>query len=336
MGVTIKEVAQEAKVSTSTVSRVISNNPKISDETKSRVMEAVKKLNYHPNVIARSLANSSTHILGLVLPSEEKDLFKNPFFIKIMTGISVYAQKKGYYIMYSFGKGEEEQLRFVKNYIRSRLTDGIILLTSRTNDKCIQYLKKKDFPFVVVGRPEDLEDVLWVDNGNFQAMYKVVSFLISKGHKKIAYIGGPENRNMSKDRLDGYKRAMQAYGVRIDESIIFQMENFTEECGCEAMKRILEVEKPTAVVTTDDLLAFGANKLLGERKIADISLVGFNNTPLAEYQTPPISSVNINEDKLGYYAAKILIHKLENKELPNNHYLIETSLVERESIKRLQ
>lgn len=335
MGITIKDVAQEAKVSTSTVSRVISNNPRISDETKSRVMKAVKKLNYHPNVIARSLANNSTHILGLILPSEEKDLFKNPFFIKIMTGISVYAQKKGYYIMYSFGKDEEEQLKLVKDYIRSRLTDGIILLTSRTKDKCIQYLKEKEFPFVVVGRPEDLDDVLWVDNDNFQAMYKVVSHLISGGHEKIAYIGGPENRNMSKDRLDGYRRAMRAYGVRINESMIFQMEGFTEEYGYEAMKRILEVEKPTAVVTTDDLLAFGANKLLRERKITNISLVGFNNTPLAEYQTPPISSVNINEDKLGYYAAKILIHKLENQELPNKNYLIEANLIERDSTRRL-
>lgn len=335
MGITIKDVAQEAKVSTSTVSRVISNNPRISDETKLRVMKAVKKLNYHPNVIARSLANNSTHILGLILPSEEKDLFKNPFFIKIMTGISVYAQKKGYYIMYSFGKDEEEQLKLVKDYIRSRLTDGIILLTSRTKDKCIQYLKEKEFPFVVVGRPEDLDDVLWVDNDNFQAMYKVVSHLISGGHEKIAYIGGPENRNMSKDRLDGYRRAMRAYGVRINESMIFQMEGFTEEYGYEAMKRILEVEKPTAVVTTDDLLAFGANKLLRERKITNISLVGFNNTPLAEYQTPPISSVNINEDKLGYYAAKILIHKLENQELPNKNYLIEANLIERDSTRRL-
>ena len=335
MGVTIKEVAQEAKVSTSTVSRVISNNPKISDETKLRVTEAIKRLNYHPNVIARSLANSSTHILGLILPSEEKDLFKNPFFIKIMTGISVYAQKEGYFIMYSFGKDEDEELKFVKNYVRSKLADGVILLTSRIKDKCIQYLQKKDFPFVVVGRPEGLEDVLWVDNDNFQAMYKVVNSLILNGHRKIAYIGGPENRSMSKDRLDGYKRAMQANGVHVNESMIMQMKDFTEECGYEAIDNILKFDRPTAVVTTDDLLAFGANKLFMEREISDISLVGFNNIPLAEYQTPPLSSVDINADKLGFYAAKLLINRISSNNLLSNHFLIETNLIERNSIKKI-
>lgn len=335
MAVTIRDVAKEAKVAPSTVSRVIGGSPKISDETKERVMEAIKKLNYQPNAIARSLANNSTHTLGLILPSEEEDLFKNPFFIQIMTGISVYAQKKGYYIMYAFSKNENEELKFIKNYTGSKLVDGVILLTSRTKDRCIEYLHEINYPFVIVGRPENTENVLWVDNDNFQAMYKVVSYLITKGHRKIAYIGGPEELNMSKDRLDGYKRALQIHGACIKENLVIQNKDFTEECGYEAMKKILKYNTPSAVVTTDDLLAFGANKVLREMKLKDISLVGFNNTPLAEYQYPSLSSVDINANKLGYYAAKILIKKLENKELISNHYIVETNLVERESTDKV-
>ncbi len=332
MNTTIKDVAREANVSPSTVSRVLAGNPRISDETKERVLETIKKLNYHPNAIARSLANSQTHTLGLILPSEGDDLFKNPFFIQVMTGISVYAQKKGYYIMYAFSKNENEEVNFIKNYTNSRLVDGIILLTSRANDKCIKFLNKISYPFVVVGRPENTENTLWVDNDNFQAMYKVVNTLIMKGHRSIAFIGGPKDWNMSKDRLDGYKRAFQVHGINFNDNLIAQENDFTEECGMEGMRKILDFTMPSAVVTTDDLLAFGANAVLEEKKIKDISLVGFNNTPLAAYQTPSLSSVDINANKLGYYAAKLLIDKLKDSSITDNHYIIETNLIERDSI----
>jgi len=131
LAITIKDIAKLANVSPSTVSRVISNSPKISQETKEKVYKAMKELNYEPNVIARSLANNSTRILGLILPTSEDDLFENPFFMQAMKGISVYAQKKGYYTMYAFSDNEEKELEFIKHYVRSKLVDGIILFTSR-------------------------------------------------------------------------------------------------------------------------------------------------------------------------------------------------------------
>jgi DNA-binding LacI/PurR family transcriptional regulator len=331
MAVTIKDVARAANVAPSTVSRVLANSSKISEQTKEKVFAAIKQLNYHPNVIARSLANKSTKILGLVLPSEAEDLFKNPFFIQIMTGISVYAQRKGYYIMYAFSKSEKEELNFIRNYANSKLVDGVILLTSRQNDKCIKFLNKIKFPFVVVGRPENTEDVLWVDNDNFKAMYDVVDKILLKGHKNVAFIGGPKDLNMSKDRLDGYKKALEVHGVPIDEKLIVQKEDFSEVCGYEAMVDILKYKTPTAVVTTDDLLAFGALKAINEKVDKNIAVVGFNNTPLAIYQRPALSSVDINAEKLGFYAAKLLIDKLENEEMVFTHYMVETVLIERES-----
>lgn len=337
MGVTIKDVAKLANVAPSTVSRVLANNPKISDETKKRVLEAIKTLNYHPNFIARSLANNSTNTIGLILPNKDEDLFKNPFFIQIMTGISIYAQKKGYYIMYAFSKDEDEELKFIKDYINSKLVEGIILLTSRTNDKCIKFLRHNEYPFVVVGRPEDTEGIMWVDNDNFQAMYSVVNHLIINGHKNIAFIGGPNELNVSKDRFEGYWRALTAHGINPNTKLIVNNPDFSEEFGYQAMNKIFdeimqEYELPTAVVTTDDLLAYGAMKSINERGQIKISVVGFNNTPLAAYQNPPLSSVDINAKKLGYYAAKLLINRLQNKEQMPNHYIVETNLVERESL----
>ncbi|MFA9397562.1 MAG: LacI family DNA-binding transcriptional regulator [Clostridiaceae bacterium] len=334
MSVTIKDVAREADVSPSTVSRVIANNSKISDETKERVNKAIKKLDYYPNVIARSLANNSTKILGLVLPNSAENSFENPFFIQAMAGISIYAQRKGYNIMYSFGKDDEDELSLVKKYTNSKLVDGIILLVSKSKDSCINYLKESKFNFVVVGRPENENNVLWVDNDNFDAMRKAVNIVINKGYKSFAYIGGPKHWTVSKDRLAGFKQALIDNNIPIEEDIIIEQKEFNEAMGYEAMKKILLSKTPEAVITTDDLLAFGALRMIRKEKLKNIGLVGFNNTPLSIYQNPSLSSVDINSEKLGYRAAKLLINSIEKEENRVNHYIVDTKLMERTSTKR--
>lgn len=331
MAVTIKEVAKLAQVSTSTVSRVISNSSKISDETKIKVNKVIKALEYHPNEIARSLANNATNILGLILPNSESDLFNNPFFILLMKGISIYAHKKGYYIMYYFSKDEEEEIESIKEYTNGKTVDGVILLKSMQNDKCIEYLKKIEYPFVVVGRPEVNSNILWVDNDNFQAMYNVVNTLILKGHKCIGFVGGNSQMNMSRDRLQGYAKALDLHGICYDENIVREQNEFTEKCGYDAMVSIFKYKNPTAVVTTDDLIAFGVIQAINENNENGISVVGFNNIPQAEYRYPKLSTVDINSEKLGYFAAKLLINKLQSSnEIVVNHFIIDTTFIDRE------
>ena len=331
--VTIKDVAKEAGVATSTVSRVLSNNPKISDETKERVNEAIKKLNYKPNAIARSLANNKTRILGVVVPSEADDLLMNPFFINAMKGMSVYAQSKSYYITYAFSKDENSELDIMKEITNANLIEGVILLRVKEDDKSIKYLKNINFPFVAIGRPEEIDDVLWVDNDNFQAMYNVVNKIIHKGHKKIGFIGAIENLNMSRDRLEGYKMALEVNGINYDDNLVIHTNLFNEDAGYDAANKLLENNNVSAIVATDDLMAFGVRKLLNEKEMNGISLVGFNDIQLAQYQNPPLASVNINADKLGYNAAKLLIEKLEEIKTKNTHYIVNTEFIERESFK---
>ena len=331
--VTIKEVAKEAGVATSTVSRVLSNNPKISEETKAKVNEAIERLNYKPNAIARSLANNKTKILGVVLPSEADDLLTNPFFINAMKGMSIYAQNKNYYITYVFAKDGKNEFESIKEITNTNLIEGIILLRVNENDESIKFLNTIGFPFVAIGRPEKTEDVLWVDNDNFQAMYNVVNRLIQKGHKKIGFIGAIKTLNMSKDRLKGYKMALEVNGLNYDEELVIHKQFFKENTGYAGAEELLSKHEVTAIVTTDDLLAFGVSQLLNEKRLEKISLVGFNNIQLSKYQTPPLASVDINADELGYYAAKLLIEKLENEEIVNTHYIVNTEFIERESFK---
>ena len=199
MKVTIKDVARDAGVSSSTVSRVMSDSPRIGEATKKRVRESIKKLGYKPNILARSLVRKETKIIGVVMPHEADSLFSNPFFIQAMKGISISAENNNYHIMYAFGKDEESELKAVQNFIDCNIVDGICLLTVRKRDRCIAYLREQDFPFVIIGRPEEenSEDILWVDNDNVEAVKNIVKTLAAKGHRKLGHIGAKENWTVS-------------------------------------------------------------------------------------------------------------------------------------------
>jgi DNA-binding LacI/PurR family transcriptional regulator len=162
-------------------------------------------------------------------------------------------------------------------------------------------------------------------------MYAVVKSLIEKGHKAIAFIGGPKELNMSRDRLSGYMKAITDNGLDFQDALIYQGNDFTEETGNTAITEINKFQKPTAIVTTDDLLAFGVIKYLNENRLDAIAVVGFNNVPLSQYQKPALSSVDINAQMLGYYAAKLLIASLNEEDLDTNHFTVDTKLVERAS-----
>lgn len=332
MAATIKDVAKLANVSPSTVSRVISQSSRISQATKDEVYRAMSALNYKPNAIARSLANASTKTIGLIIPSKDENLFKNPFFIQAMRGISLYAQKKNYKIMFNYSGNLEEELQYLKDFVNAKWVDGIVLLTAYENDLCIEYLNEEAFPFVVIGRPHNVHDIMWVDNDNFQATYHVVNLLIQKGCSDIAFIGGPQNYVFSKDRLEGYKRALELRNLSPSEDMIIEMDDFTEVHGYNAMDHIAKLRIPHAVVTTDDLLAVGVLKYIKEHQLK-VKVTGFNNIPLAEYQSPSLSSVDIRAEDLGYEAAKLLIDRLEGVDLPVTHCIVATDWIERQSTK---
>lgn len=234
--------------------------------------------------------------------------------------------------MYSFSKDENEEIDIIKKYTLGKTVDGIILLRSNQNDKCIKYLKEIDYPFVVVGRPENPENILWVDNDNYNAMFNVVSRLIDNKKKQIAFIGASHDMNMSKDRFAGYKKALEDHGIPFNERLTAEGNEFSEQNGYELMQKILKYKKPDAVTATDDLLALGAIKALKEIDSAnDISIVGFNNIPQAEYKYSRLSSVDINSEELGKSAAKLLINKLiRSNETLVNHLIIETKFIDRE------
>jgi len=336
LAVTIKDVASYAGVSPATVSRVIHDHSRISVATKVLVRKAMEELGYIPNAAASSLAGKNPRTLGLVLPNNPGELFKNPFFINAMRGISIHAQERGYFLLYSFSRDEEEEIQFIRNYIRSGWVAGVILLAARENDRCVAALKKAEFPFVLIGRPEDPLTTYWVDNDNFQAMYQVVSYLLERGCRKIGFVGGPAAFRVTHDRLMGYRQALGSRGMPVDESLIFQGEDFSEKAGFEGGELLLKQGELDAVATTDDQLAFGVLQWLKDAGREGVAVTGFNNTVRGVYQHPALTSVDVNADLLGQRAAELLIQVLENPRgegdriLPD-HYLVETRLIRRDT-----
>lgn len=328
MRVTIKDVAKIAKVSPSTVSRVLTDHPKISMATKERVWAAMKELDYHPNVTARKLATNATRTLGLVLPNDVKLLAENPFFIQVLTGITTYAQEHDYYILLTNAGTEEDEIETLNHLFRSNLIDGVIMTVIREDDKCANFLKENNHPFVVIGKPDDIEDILWVDNDNFQAMYEISNYIIKKGKKNIAFIGGNSDFTVTKNRLSGYQMALNNRGIHYDESLIKSV-NFTETGGYDATLELLKDSNVDAIATADDIIALGVLNALREEDRTDILVTGFNNTPMSAYLSPPLTTVEINADKLGFYAAKLLIEKLQKRNEHLNSYIVDTELVKR-------
>ncbi len=333
MRITISDVARESGVSTSTVSRVVHDNPRISDETKFRVREIMDRLGYFPNALARGLAQSSTGNLGLILPNSSENLFVNPFFIEAMRGIGIEAQSRGYNIMFSFSNNEDEEVGFIRNYIKSRWVDGIILLASRENDRCMAYLREKKFPFVVIGRPDQADSTLWVDNDNFHTVYDVVNLLVDREHRSLAFVGGPEGFSVTRDRLSGYRQALSMRGMKIDPDLIGFGPDFSEAGGKAAMQVILKSCNPDAVVTTDDYIAFGVLEALSDAGLENVSVIGFNNTLRGRYQSPTLTSIDVNPAELGAAAAALLIDKVISGEgnTSIDHRIIDTVLIERDS-----
>ncbi|MEM5948843.1 LacI family DNA-binding transcriptional regulator, partial [Spirochaetia bacterium 38H-sp] len=189
--VTIKDVAKMAGVSPSTVSRAIYDSAPLKQETKDRIFYAMAKLNYYPNAAARSLVQKKTMSLGVILPNDEGDLFLNPFFIHALRGLSVYAQSCHYFILYAFSKDQNQELEYIKELYRSRRVDGFVMLTVREKDDCIDYMQSQSIPFVVIGHPIPDDKMLWVDNDNFQAMYKLTNWMIDRGYRDFVFLGGP-------------------------------------------------------------------------------------------------------------------------------------------------
>ncbi|MGL5543788.1 MAG: LacI family DNA-binding transcriptional regulator [Cetobacterium sp.] len=324
MKITIKEIAIDAGVSVSTVSRVISDSSKISEATKERVREAIKRLNYKPNIMARSLVKKKSSVLGVIMPEEAIKLFSSPFFIEVMQGISLKAKEMDYYIMYDFCKNEKEEYESTKKLLESGFVDGICLMSTRKEDKSIEYLKKMEFPFVVIGEPEKKDCTLWVDNNNSKAAYEAVKKVMSKEPKnsKIVFIGADEKLTMTINRMKGFQLSAKELGLT---SEVYLGNEFSREEGYRLAKEIFKTENQKNFVILEDNLLKGFLQYLEEKTIFDVNIASFNKTNLKDIWREKVLLIDIKPEKLGDAAVSILVDSIEGK-LENASRVIDISI----------
>lgn len=329
---TVKDVARRAGVSPSTVSRVISDNPRISQATRERVLKEMEALQYRPNAIARSLARSKTKILGIVMPTREENIFLNPFFPEALRGIVMAASVAGYDVLLSTNLKTREELDVIKDFIGSGKVDGIILLSAREDDPNIRYLMKRDFPFSVIGSDSGLH-VNHVDNDNVEAARELTRHLLDTGRERICFVSGPLDLTVTRDRLLGYRQALAEAGITPKDSQIFTGD-FNEETGVKIAEMIYSSkEKPDAVVATDDVIAyglFGAMRGLGCRIPQDFAIGSFNNSILARYTDARLTSIDIRAFELGQRCAAQLKAAIEEG-LRDGREIIGHELIKRRS-----
>jgi LacI family transcriptional regulator len=336
---TLEEVAKQAGVSRSTVSRVINDQPNVRPETRERVWQAIRKSGYRPHAVARSLVTNRTQIIGMLIPETVTTLFADPFFPLLLRGATEACNAHHYQLMLSLFTSRSADQDMYQRVLGNGYLDGAIVASAAADDPLIPSLLHDRIRLVSVGRYTD-QRVPYVDVDNVGGARMAVEHLIRLGHRRIAIITGRLDMTHAQDRLSGYKDALQAHHIPLDEGLVAEGD-YSENSGMAAMRQLLDAA-PTAVFVSSDSMAIGALKALHEVGLSvpqQIALVGFDNIPLAAAMQPPLTTIRQPIERLGALAVDLLISMLEgppDASAAVQRIVLPTELVIRQSCGALQ
>lgn len=311
----IKELAKKLGVSTATISRVINNSGYVSEATRRLVMEGIKKYNYIPNAIARSLSTKDSRSVGVIIPDIE-----NEFFSSVIRGISSVAEKEGYNIHFmGSDENEEKEHQFLDIVERQRLDGVIITPVSETDEITRQKLEQfnlRNIPVVLVDRDIANINLQGVFVDNIKGAYEGVYELIKAGHSKIAIIKGPESSRPGRLRYEGYIKALKDYNIPILDEYI-KTGNFRLQKAYECTRSLMNLEQPpTAIFTSNNLTTLGCIKYFTKHGIKvgkDISLLSFDDVEVLKIIRYNLSVIDRDAKLQGEEAMKMMLHSIQNK-----------------------
>ena len=326
---TIYEVAELAGVSLATVSRVMNDNTKVSNKTRTKVLQAMDELGYRPNAIAQSLASNRTNSVG-VLVSE----LHGGFFGLVMDGIETELRLANKHIIITSGHSDEAQEKSAIEFLISRQCDALILLADSVDDDHLIGISKA-IPTVLINRKIDAISDHCISLNNEQGGYLATKVLIANGHKDIAYISGPDWKVDSHDRLLGHQRALAEHNL-IYQPELFYQGDFKEGSGIEGFNQLIELpRKFTAIACGNDDMASGAMKAARNKGLElpnDLSVVGFDNNMIASYLYPELTTIDNSAFFMGKMATDIIlktVYKQDNIKITN---VFDPKLINRNSI----
>lgn len=338
-GVTIADVAKAAGVSIPTVSRILNNKEYVAEETRERVTHAIKQLGYTPHLQARQLRGATSRTLALHHPLESPHDLSSAIETSYFTGTAEAASEKEYFINFLVSQLTPDALL---NMYRSNQIDGMILLQVRLDDWRVNLLRQNNYPFVMIGRCADLEDLTFIDLDFEEALMQAVDYLIRLGHRGIGFLTYPESWRMAGigpavRSLNGYEHALSRYGLPRSYREIGL--NSVEE-GFEATNDLLR-QNPnlTAIITVSHLTAAGSIKALvqhGRQVPQDCSVmaIGFGGN-FASVVTPSLTTLEWSPYEISYQATILMTERLANEQLPVQQILVPPKLVIRESTQEI-
>ena len=339
MAVTIKDVAALAGVSPSTVSRTCKNNPSISEETKERVRKAMAELGYEPNFQASNLASQNSRTIGIILPASAKEVYENSFYLEAIQGISHYCNGRQYMTTIVTGQDEAEILDAVRSMSRSGKVDGFIILYSKKDDPVIDYLFNEGLLYILIGKATQYTNqTIYIDNDNLLAGREAAEYLYQLGHRRIAYLGSDSSLMFSADRKAGYQLALASHQLPVRPEYCVEVKNVSEN-NEEAIRGLLmQKDRPTAILVSDDILAVSLERVCLENHLAipeDLSIISFNNSLFARLTSPQLTSIDIGAGQLGSEAASQIINHIENPNLLATKIIVPHHLIERDSCSKI-
>ncbi|MDH4135998.1 MAG: LacI family transcriptional regulator [Anaerolineae bacterium] len=332
---TSQNVADLAGVSRTTVSFVLNSVPgvKISEETRQRVLEAARQLNYYPTSAARTLASGKTHRIGLVFCEQRDHLMADAFLPAFLRGVNDLAHQEGYRLVFQSAEDSVGETAYV-GLLREQHVDGLIVSAPRSDDFQLSRLQEEGYPLVLHGHLPDCS-LPFVDVDNIGGACKAVSHLIELGHRRIGLVtNAPLSYTSSQDRLTGYRQALQEADLLLDDELV-RCGEFSPRSGRRAMESLLALPSPpSAVFVASDVVALGAMAAVrewGMRIPQDVALVGFDDIFLAAYVSPPLTTVRLPAYGLGWAAGDMLIRLISEDEPLERQMLLESELVIRQS-----
>lgn len=323
----IRDVAKHAGCSTSTVSRVINRRDAVDPITRQKVLDSIDFLGYKPNLVAQGLRVKRGNLIGLVVPED------SPSFSAIMHFTMQSARRQGYNVIFGSSHNDPDiEADFIDDLIRRHI-NGIIFSRVSDESRVLHKIERKEVPIVIIDRTLDKEGIPSVILDNYRAGEIAAEHLLELGHKNIACITGPLTISLCRERLKGFKETLEKNGVSIPPRMVFEGD-FKFESGLQGAAAFLKEDQvPSAIWTMNDVMAYGARKIMYEKNIQipkEISLIGMDDLPFSHMINPSFTTVTQPFDELTEKAVE-LIDRQQTGKLEDTTFVVEPGIIVRDS-----
>lgn len=335
MGVTIKDVAEAAGVSISTVSKVLNGHYSISEKTADRVRGIMREMNYYPNANAQSFASGSNHTVVLLANLSPNAAFRNPHMFEIIAGLEEALCRRGYRLILR-GADATSACGIAEEIISRRSADAIAIHVGVMSHPLAAVLTRLRFPHIVLGAPDFESQVCWIDNSNTYSGAVAAGYLLSRGYRRLAFIGGRSYDLGSALRLQGVKQGLANGGERLEDQYIWLGES-TRADGLRMTEGLLNQKQlPDAIICANNYIALGCVDAVLKREMCipkDMGIMAFDDYPFSQIMEPPLTVVDINVRDMGAQAAKFLTDIIRHPNMQIQTYITTSNVIARGSTR---